>query len=188
MAYTPNPILIKNKALGYTITYYLDRFRFCISDNLLDMKGNILFKEDLLKKNGQKKQFERRRAKAYSGSRMHFIRSVWAGNLASEGFKVDPGFSVLDYKAITGIADTINQNDPLKFIKREGNTYRRLYIEHRPGSIGSAMALISDYLMIKKSGYFDGGGVIWEGEMGRRRIGDWLPFEYSEKKMARRPS
>lgn len=177
-AISSKPVLIRNKALGYSVTYYLDGFSFCISDNLLDMKGNILFKEDLSKSGIQKKQYERRRKKAYSGSRMNFIRSVWADDLKSDGFKVNPEFKVLGYKEITGTEDTLFKDDPVKFIKREGNNYRRIYIEHESNPLGSGMTIIKDFLLIKKNGYFDGGGVIWEGDMGRGRIGDWLPFEY----------
>jgi len=33
----------------------------------------------------------------------------------------------------------------------------------------------------EENGYFDPLAIVWEGEMGKQRIADWLPYEYSYK-------
>ena len=42
----------------------------------------------------------------------------------------------------------------------------------------SVMQLRKEFFIFKKNGYFDGTAVIWEGEMAKQRLGDWLPYEY----------
>jgi hypothetical protein len=84
-AYSSKPILINNNRLGYKITYYLDTFQYCELKGSLLLTGNYIFKEQF---NSNKKRFENRRRSAYLGSRMHFIRCLWAGELKSNGFEI----------------------------------------------------------------------------------------------------
>lgn len=84
------PLLIYNKALGYNITYWLDEFEHNYRTRIIIFKGSSLF-EDRIKAKGRKAQaakWLKNRAEAYHGSVMHFIRSVYAGNLAQSGFVV----------------------------------------------------------------------------------------------------
>lgn len=84
------PLLIYNKALGYNITYWLDEFEHNYRTRIIIFKGSSLF-EDRITSKGRKAQaakWLKNRAEAYHGSVMHFIRSVYAGNLAQSGFVV----------------------------------------------------------------------------------------------------
>lgn len=84
------PLLIYNKALGYNITYWLDEFEQNYRTRIISFKGSSLF-EDRIKAKGRKSQaakWFKNRTDAYNGSVMHFIRVVYAGNLAKSGFVV----------------------------------------------------------------------------------------------------
>lgn len=92
------PLIIINKALGYKITYWLESFEHNFSTRILYYSG-LTFYEDLIRDNKRKVQAERwikNRESAYRGSVMHFIRSVYAGQLASSGFIVRPLEKVKD--------------------------------------------------------------------------------------------
>src|ERR1035437_5430678 len=80
-AYSLNPLIINNKALGYNITYYLDKFIYNyqkdekhIFNETCFILGNYLFKDDLLTISESGKMAVERRRNAYLGSRMHFFR------------------------------------------------------------------------------------------------------------------
>ncbi|MBP5998924.1 MAG: carboxypeptidase-like regulatory domain-containing protein [Sediminibacterium sp.] len=84
------PLLIYNKALGYNITYWLDEFEQNYKTRIIIFKGSSLF-EDRIKAKGRKSQaakWLKNRTEAYNGSVMHFIRAVYAGDLAKSGFVV----------------------------------------------------------------------------------------------------
>jgi hypothetical protein len=175
--FSSNPIIIKNDALGYTVTYFLDYFRYCISDNLLKMKGNVLFREDLAKRKSDKIMFEKRRIRAYIGSRMHFFRALYKNILFEEGFRIEDIMEVADYKEI-GLSVLSTSEDPPKLLlcrKELPYGYRVFFITN---DLPSALVMTNDFVIFKKNGFFDGTSVIWEGEMAKQRIGDLLPYEY----------
>ena len=81
------PLIIENKALGYTIRYQLEDFSFDFKTNYLYYAGYPLFQEmdgGLVKK----RRWEDARSKAYRGSMMHFMRSVFRNTIAQESFDV----------------------------------------------------------------------------------------------------
>jgi hypothetical protein len=43
------------------------------------------------------------------------------------------------------------------------------------------ITFLESEVFFEKNGYFDPYGISWQGEMARRRIADWLPYEYSIK-------
>lgn len=176
--YANKPIIIANNALGYTVTYFLDRFDYCESDKLLDMTGNILFKEDMSKKTREKKMFEKRRVRAYMGSRMHFFRALYGNNLSDEGFTMRDTLRVLSYEEATGLKDTTRSDDQLKIILYKRMIPEGYYVNHTSKVMSSFILLRKEFVIFKRNGYYDGTAVIWEGEMAKQRIGDWLPYEY----------
>lgn len=163
-AFALKPIRIINKALGYNVTYYMDKFECC--KNTLFFTGNILFTEDATT---YKRFSERRRRNAYLGSRMHFFKSLWAKDLESARFKVtDSTGHFLDYK------DIVCQLDDNK-----------IFLQH-PGSLNinyyagwSKINFLKERVFFDGDGFFDPSGIRWEGNMGKKRIGDWLPYEFS---------
>jgi hypothetical protein len=175
--FASNPIIVKNNALGYTVTYFLDYFKYCFSDKLLKMRGNVLFKEDLSSKKSDNQMFEKRRIRAYNGSRMHFFRALYNRTLFEEGFRIDDIMEVVDYNNI-GLSNIVNTEDQAKLLicrKKLPYGYKVLFVSNH---LPSALVMVNDFVVFKKNGFFDGNSVIWEGEMAKQRIGDLLPYEY----------
>lgn len=80
-AYSRDPLIIINKALGYQIIYYIDKFECSSSGDLLNLYGNYAFKEDISLTGKEKAVAEKRRRLAFLGSRMHLFRSLWNNDL-----------------------------------------------------------------------------------------------------------
>lgn len=86
LATTPDFLIIENKNLGYRIKYLLKIFRFDRSQNLTSYTGDCIF-EELPGNTRQQKSWKENRQKAYEGSFMHYLRSLYAGNSSQQGFK-----------------------------------------------------------------------------------------------------
>lgn len=85
-AYTDKPLLIKNEALGYEISYRL--VKFSTQNNYTSYLGYAQFKE-LKGRKRKQKRWKKNRLKAYKGSQMHFFRSVLKNTTKKEGFIIN---------------------------------------------------------------------------------------------------
>ena len=170
-AFTIKPILIDNRALGYKITYYLDKFEYSKPDRIFLFTGKIFFSEDLTATGRKKKHFEKKREDAYFGSRMNFFRTLWFDDLDSAGYQVKNSANVtLDYK------DIVSQKDrETKYLKYHGDLGISFGTHKPPSSI----IFLKDSVLFYPNGYFDPKGITWRGEMAEQRIADLLPYEYS---------
>jgi CarboxypepD_reg-like domain len=183
------PILIRNKALGYTITYYLDKFKFSrhrVANGQLTetcaILGNYLFKDDLLTlSESEKSKIEERRKSAYLGSRMHFFRSLYNGNLIQRG---QYSISISDNGSFTK-GFSINSKTPINsdsfIIKKDSlsgylKNARELSVTYK--WMNTLINIKWDSVYFEKDGYYDPVGVEFSGDMSKQRIGDLLPFEY----------
>ncbi len=82
------PLLIENKALGYNIKYTLDSFTHAYETQVSLYTGYPLFEEMATVNNEQKNNWELARQKAYKGSILHFMRSIYKKELKEEGFEI----------------------------------------------------------------------------------------------------
>jgi CarboxypepD_reg-like domain len=80
------PLIIENKALGYTIKYQLEGFSYHFKEHTLFYFGYSLFNE-LNGKTPRAKQLKNRET-AYNGSVMHFMRSLYNNRLSEDGFEL----------------------------------------------------------------------------------------------------
>lgn len=169
-AYALKPILMENKALGYKIKYYLDKFEYYKQSDATFFSGNFLFKEDLSADEEKRNYYNKKREAAYLGSRMHFFRVLWSNELKSSNFLVrDPTFKHLKYKDM--VSQDENQN---KFLKYSNN----ILIDY--GNRRSVIEFINDSVYFDETGFFNP-GIKWWGYMGKQRLADWLPYEYNLK-------
>jgi hypothetical protein len=86
-AIADEPLIIENKALGYTLKYQLETFTYNFSNHYLLYIGYPLF----LPMEGsaaKQKKWRQKREEAYFGSIMHFMRSVYRNKISEEGFEV----------------------------------------------------------------------------------------------------
>jgi hypothetical protein len=175
-AFSSKPIIINNKALGYKLFYYLNKFEFCKTNNQLILIGNYIFKEEPSPNKNRHQRFERRRETTYLGSRMHFFRALWENNLDLEGFIVKDSANVrLTYDNLVIQSDSLNISAPEKYLKYRG----KLYITYGKKRVESSILMTKEYVYFDKIGFFDPSGIQWAGEMATQVIADLLPFEYS---------
>ncbi len=81
------PIIIENKGLGYQLAYQLEHFEINFKERTNFFAGHILFTE--MKGNSRQiKKWQDSRRAAYTGSMMHFFRSVYEGNSLDQGFEI----------------------------------------------------------------------------------------------------
>lgn len=167
-AYALNPILIENMALGYKITYFLDKFEYYKKSQATFFCGNFIFNEDLIDDEAKTQFYKSKREQTYLGSRMHFFRVLWSGQLKSSGFIVrSPSYDSLNLDTIVFQDDKQN-----RFLGFSSN----ILIEYN--NCESTIEFIDKFVYFDESGLFSP-GIKWSGEMARQRIADWLPYEYS---------
>jgi len=168
-AYALKPIIINNKALGYKITYFLDKFEYYRSAKTFIFKGSIVFNEDLKGGYAERETFERKRRYAYLGSRMHFFRALWKNDLEAQGFNVRNWSD--DNLKYDRIVANIDGRKYFRFSENVGICYFTKTPE-------STVVFLKDRVYFDEKGYFDPSGISWEGKMATQRIADWLPYEY----------
>ena len=84
-AYAFEPLVIVNKALGYSITYDLKQFEYNFKSRIFIFAGAALFKQ-LDGRPAQIRRWEERRKETYYGGIMHFMRSLYRNRIAEEGY------------------------------------------------------------------------------------------------------
>jgi len=174
-AFASKPILIVNNALGYKITYYLDKFEYYRKSKSFLYKGSAIFNEDMAGEMPKKKYFEKRRKIAYLGSRSHFFASLWANKLRSNGFTVrNSADQILNYEDIV-----IERSGFKKYLSYKGNLSIN-YLSDTPNSL-IELFKTKDPVFFDSSGYFDGSNVRVIGQMAKQRIGDLLPYDFKLK-------
>ena len=87
-AFADEPILLENRALGYTLKYDLKTFEYNYSSGIFYFQGYPLFEEMQTTRKRVRERWENRRAESYEGSLMHFMRSLFRNKLIEEGFEV----------------------------------------------------------------------------------------------------
>lgn len=166
------PIIINNKKLGYTITYYLDQFTKTPKE--VYFAGNYSFKETNWLTATEQAKIKHNRENAYEGSRMQFIRALWHHTLEKTNFDIyKTYFEHLTEDSIV-VRDSLGQ----KYIKLDApiivtNIKSARNTTHLQGR--------RKLLFIDQDGFYSL-GLKWSGALSTQRIGDLLPFEYQSEK------
>jgi len=172
------PLIIYNKKLGYKVTYFLSAFRNQL--NSTTYSGSYFFAEDTLGTQPRDlKKILKARDNAYFGSRMHFIRSLWADRLKEEDFSLD---NQMHYKDIitTGqgqkfisLTQTITLNGLVSPIVQTAP----LTITYKGTVTQLKQAETNKQTLIAANGFYDP-DILWGGDMGAQRVSQLLPFEF----------
>ena len=169
-AYASKPIRIQNLALGYEISYYLDRFEYDRHTKTVVYTGSIIFLKDLGTDPGSLTRYERRRAYAYAGSATHLFRALWAHALKNSGF------IVRDYST-----SEILTEEEMVFQDSTGRKYfyypEDLRIDYYTRL--SYISCLKKRVYFEPDGFFDPTGLLWGGTISEQRIADFLPYEYA---------
>lgn len=190
------PLQISNDALGYDLRYQLDSFVYYYKSDLSTYRGTCFFSE----KTGSTPQelaWKTSRKKAYLGSKMQFMRSLYDSTVAKDGFTISmldendkTKFSRLanplapDYYAMVDSLDHVEIYYPSKIsvTYTKGvpeDDYLRQY--KLPLNVGVQTSYIEllDPIAIKQNGYyFDQQSWINQGYWGWKNLADQLPFDY----------
>jgi hypothetical protein len=176
-AYSLNPLIIKNRSLGYNITYYLDKFEYIKSQSINQLIGDFLFLKDTVP--GMTDQLaERNRNYAYFGSKMHFFRSLWQKGLKAEGFIVKAGDRELTEQEFIRYQVGLNPENVRKYVYYSNQLPIDFTISYVPAQTESSMTLLQNNIYFSSDGYFKGHNIIWQGEMALPGIADLLPYDF----------
>jgi hypothetical protein len=194
------PVEIENPALGYTIKYTLDSFVYDYNNAATFFTGYPLFQEMQTADAAQTANWHAARMKAYKGSILHFMRSVYNKNLQEEGFEIqflvksnsqDTAIHLSNfYGALnfskddsTGLVE-INPNQPdvaILYKKEEpANEYLQLY-EDAPKKFELSIINItpSQNIAIEQNGfYYDQNDMTATGYWAWEKAGDMLPYDF----------
>jgi hypothetical protein len=88
IAYCDEPVLLENKALGYTIKYQLENFEVNFNGHSVFYLGYSLYEPLANDRQHKQEKWEEKRQEAFNGSIMHFMRSLYTNSLVAEGFEV----------------------------------------------------------------------------------------------------
>jgi len=82
-----SPLVVANNALGYNIRYAVDSFMHEYTTNTTSFVSYPLF-EEMTGTAAQQEAWKQNRQKAYYGSVLHFMRSLYTRKLDEQGFEV----------------------------------------------------------------------------------------------------
>ncbi len=191
------PLKISNEALGYDLHYQLDSFVFYYKTEMSSYRGTCFFTEKLGTVS-QAMVWKANREKAYYGSRLHFMRSVYDSALKKEGFTV----SVLDESDKTKFglltnplsekyyhgADSLDEVE-LYYPQKISVAYTKAIPENEylrqsglPMDVGVQISYIDllQPIAIKQNGYYyDQQDWVNQGYWSWKNLADLLPYDFT---------
>jgi len=190
------PIQISNDALGYDLRYQLDSFVYYYKNDISSYRGTCFFSEKPASP-PQQLAWKTNRKKAYLGSRMHFMRSVFDSTLAKDGFTV----SILSEENNTQFqqvakplsGDYYSTNDTLDYIQLyfprkiavtylkavpEDDYLRKFKLPMNVGVQVSYIEILNPIGIMQSGYYFEQKDWINQGYMSWKNLGDQLPYDY----------
>ncbi len=203
------PIVINNYALGYKLHFALDSFINEYGTHTSSFVGYPVFEE----MNGDSLQlsvWQKNRSKAYNGSLLQLMRSIYAKKIAENGFELqfivtNNGeefpikllnlYGALHYEMddSTGIVEINPAQRELAIIyNREHPEATYDQVDSTGGKRNFQLSTITfapgESIIIESNGYFyDQQDIITNGYMAFKKIGDMLPYNYDVKVVDDRP-
>lgn len=194
------PLLIENRALGYNIKYALDSFTHEYGTEVSLYSGYPLFEEMSAENDLQYNNWKEARAKAYTGSILHFMRSIYNRTLKEEGFEIqflvdmNGGESALKLKDFYG-ALNYKKEDSTQIVeimpnqRNMGVIYTKekpseKFISEHPGEPKdfefSVLSFNSkDPVLIEQNGfYYDQNNLSISAYWTWNKVADQLPYDY----------
>ena len=191
---------IENRNLGYKIKYLLRNFKINRMTQIASYTGECIF-ESMNGSEAEMQIWKENRRLAYYGSLMHYMRSLYKGSTAREGFFFysikDAGKKTqhidtkrLSRQEIATSVDTtfldIKFSDPLYLVYDTASATTEATVSEEEritkalnDKTGSVMELYLDKATIDAKGSIvDYRSFLIKGNWGIKRIGDQLPFEY----------
>ncbi len=194
------PIEMQNQALGYKLKYTLDSFTHEYGTQASTYTGYPLFEALQPADDIQKTTWQQNRAKAYKGSMLHFMRSVYHQTLKEEGFEIQfvaknndletavklPDFyGALNYqKDDSTLLVDILPNQPDMAVLYSNEEPAPGYVEQNeetPRKFQLSVITIAnkESIAIEQNGYyFDQNDIVITGYWTWEKMGDMVPYDY----------
>lgn len=189
-------LLITNNALGYELRYQLDSFVYHYNTNINSYRGYCLFME-MQGTDSLKQQWNKARANAYAGSRLHFLHSYYDSTLTEDGWIVDM-LDEQNNKKFNKVADPYDTTHytpadstaeiEIWYPRKISVTYRKKSPEpeylkkmNLPKSVPYPISYVDlkDAIAITENGYFyDQRDWINQGYWSWKNLADLLPYDY----------
>jgi hypothetical protein len=193
MAYTDYPIIIRNKALGYKITYHLESFS--LNDNTTKYSGIPYFEKIQSKSTEEKLKWEENRKDAYLGSLRHFLTTICETDsnniteLENQGFyivaqnNINTWFPPQPVELFLCLQKTDDENEMLlSFDDYWRVTYKPVEKGFRQRQQRSWIKLHGDSVTIDTKGrYYDQYKIETFGFWSCYRMAEMLPYDYEFK-------
>lgn len=112
------------------------------------------------------------REQAYYGSRMHFFRVLWNGDVGNIDYILESSDSEQTLRIDSVVS---KEQDKIKYLMP---TYSREIVINYEGYMSYIIINSNNGVPFTQAGFFDSKSVSWRGKMANQRIGDLLPFEY----------
>jgi hypothetical protein len=195
------PLEIENDALGYKIKYPIDSFTYNYTTQTSLYTGYPLFEEMQPANDSQRIAWSNNRIKAYKGSLLHFMKSIYAKNLKEQGFEMQ--FIVKDNGADTAIklrsfygALNYTKIDSINTVEIKPNQSELAVIYNdlpdsaflaenpdAPAKYQLSLLTISPgaYIDIESNGYYydQTDMIIDDGYWTWQKVVDMVPYDYS---------
>lgn len=194
------PILVENRALGYTVHYALDSFTYAYNTQVAYYTGNPLFEELTPVNDDQQQVWVSKREKAYRGSILHFMRSLYQKRIEEEGFQVQYVLNYLGkdtalplknlYQALNYFKDdstqvvSINPSQHNLVVLYLNEKPEEMYLRENPEENKNfEYSLVNiasgETLFIEQNGfYFDQDDITMSAYWGWSKVADQLPYNY----------
>jgi len=193
-------IVIQNDALGYTIKYQLDSFVHEYNTDVTIYTGFPLFEEMIATDSTQQLKWTEARKKAYNGSVLHFMRSLYDMQLAEEGFEIqfiikikdnDTALKLKDFYGALNFQAT-DSVSPIKIMPNQlslGVIYRNEkpseeYLKENENEPSKFQFSTLNFqpkqdISIEQNGYyFEQNDLTFTGYWSWLKMGDALPYDY----------
>ena len=194
-----DPLLVTNNALGYIIKFAIDSFTYEYNTGVNQFIGYPLF-EEMQGSEAQQLVWKQNRKKAYEGSQLHFMRSLYNRRLADEGFEVqllvkyNNEENTLQLKNVYG-ALNYSKDDSTNTVEFKPNQPDLViiymlakpeqgYFDYDPKAkkdyqVSTLTVAVGESIVIEQNGYYyDQADLTTNGYWAYKRVGDLLPYDY----------
>lgn len=213
------PVLIDNPKLGYRIKIILKNFKLIykpkaykriykgrrikpdVTDAIYQIACNFFYSPYPPGTRRDQERIEKTRLKVFYGSKMHFLRALYAGQLKAQGYEIDPGIrsAPITYSRIMDSSSGIK----IFFLDQEGYPEKLMIYPEKPmvisfykdytgkpvdlnrdsgihlDPIQSMVNFANKKCMVRYNGSTLDYSLLFSGYIGDQRISNMLPDNYN---------
>ena len=194
------PIEIANEALGYNIKYTIDSFTYEYNTQVTLYTGYPLFEEMQSADTAKQNRWATNRLKAYKGSVLHFMRSLYNKQLKEDGFEIQflvkandkenaitlPNFyAAVNYHkddSTQAVEILPNQNNVAVIYKND--TPEKSYLDANPDEpskfqLTTLVFVPGESIIIEQNGYYyEQTDITVNQYLSWKKMADMLPYDY----------